>query len=279
MKKLKSTIMIPAYNVEKFVSASLRSALNQTYKGNYEVLVVNDGSTDGTREIIENFAGQTSMVRLINQENLGTSSARNRLLSESKGEILLGLDADDVLHPKALETVIEYFDGFSKIDYIYTNQFEIDESGKILGERKREEIHKFSDKLTYHCHFQGHLKSFRKNSIKNIRFNESLKSAVDWDFFLKLFSHANIFHVPEMLYFYRLNQKGISFAKRDEVIKNSRDLVARYIKKRKLYGGKDFEIVPVNVGKNIYYYDHFIDGESVMDCNHRQVLEKFLRCN
>jgi len=277
MKNLNATIMIPAYNVENFIGESLQSAINQTYKKDYEILVVNDGSTDDTKGIIEWYQKRNPNIRLINQENSGTSKARNKLLSKSNGEILFGLDADDILNSEALEKVISCFNKNPNINHVYTNQSEIDEKGKELRTRKRENIHPFSDELIYHCHFQGHLKSFRKTAIGKNKFNENLKSAVDWDFFLQLYPILNIKHLPEILYDYRMNEKGISFSKRGEVIQNSIDLVTQYVKQRKLYGNKEFEVVPINAGKNIHYYDHIIAGKSTMNPKARNILERYLQ--
>jgi glycosyltransferase involved in cell wall biosynthesis len=276
-EKIKATIMIPAYNAERFISQALKSALEQTCKERYEILVVNDGSTDDTRGIIEFYKKRNPSLRLINQENSGTSSARNKLLAESRGEILFGLDADDELGKLALEKVLSFFSNNSNVGMIYTDQAEMDKRGKKLRERKRSECHIFFEDITYHCHFQGHLKSFRKEVVNGFRFNESLKSAVDWDFFLKLIPNINVKNIPEILYSYRINESGISFTKRSEVIQNSIDIVKKYVSKRNLYRGKDFEVIPINVGENIHYYDHLVDGKSTMKPEAKKVLLDYLK--
>jgi glycosyltransferase involved in cell wall biosynthesis len=276
MKDISATIMIPAYNAEKFIGDSLESAANQTYKENYEILIVNDGSTDDTQGKIEWYYRKYDNIRLITQENQGTSSARNKLLEYSKGKILFGLDADDELHPQALEKIIDIYNRFPQINHIYTDQAEIDEKGEVLRERKRKKIHRFSDELAYNCHFQGHLKSFRKDFIGDQKFDENLKSAVDWDFFLKLHPNMTISHFSEVLYSYRMNQEGISFSKRPQVIQNSVNLIKKYVKERGIYN-KDFEVVPVNVGGGIHYYDHLIDGKSTMNPKAREVLLRYLK--
>ena len=271
-----ATIMIPAYNCEKFIGESLESSINQTYDGNYEILVVNDGSIDDTQGKIEWYKNKSEKIKLINQENQGTSVARNKLLEKSKGEILFGLDSDDVLSLDALDKIIALYNKLPFVNHIYTDQKEIDELGKEIILRRRKKIHQFSKTLSYNCHFQGHLKSFRKNIIGDTRFNETIKSAVDWDFFLNLFPKINILHLSEVLYSYRMNKQGISFTKREQVRVNSKSLAEKYLKKHHVYGKRNFEVVPVKLKDCLTYYDHFIGGESTMNPKARMVLEEYL---
>jgi glycosyltransferase involved in cell wall biosynthesis len=272
----KATIMIPAYNAEKFIDEALESAMNQTYKGDYEILVVNDGSTDDTQGKIEWYQKKDSKIRLINQENGGSSSARNTLLENSRGEILFGLDADDLLNIEALNEIMLIYKNFSNINYIYTNQNEIDESGKEISLRNRENINKFSKTLSYNIHFQGHLKSFRKNAIGEKRFDKNLKSAVDWDFFLNLLPDLNVIHLPKVLYSYRMNENGISFTKREEVRDNSVNLIKKYLDAHDVYRGTEVEILKVKLKESLTYYDHLIDGKLIMKPEARNALERYL---
>jgi glycosyltransferase involved in cell wall biosynthesis len=98
MKPLVS-ILIPAYNAERWIGESLRSAVNQTWP-NKEIIVVNDGSTDRTAEIVERFA---PAVRMITTENRGLSAAVNRAYEASQGDYIQELDADDILAPDKIE--------------------------------------------------------------------------------------------------------------------------------------------------------------------------------
>jgi len=274
--KPEATIMIPAYNVEKFIDKTLESAINQAYKGNYEILVVNDGSIDDTQGKIEWYQKKDQRIRLINQKNKGSSSARNILLENSNGEILFGLDADDLLSVEALKEIMPIYKKFLNINHVYTNQNEIDEQGKELALRNRNNINKFFYGLSYNCHFQGHLKSFRKNAIEEKRFNENLKSAVDWDFFLNLLPDLNVVHLPKTLYSYRMNENGISFTKREEVRDNSVNLIKKYLDAHCVYGGTEVEVSKVKIKESLTYYDHLIDGKSTMKPEARNALERYL---
>jgi glycosyltransferase involved in cell wall biosynthesis len=96
------SIIIPAYNAERFIARTLSSALNQTFK-EIEVIVVNDGSTDKTQSIIENFAVNDSRLRLFNTMNRGVAMARNFGIENARGSYVAFLDADDLWHPTKIE--------------------------------------------------------------------------------------------------------------------------------------------------------------------------------
>src|SRR5690349_16045680 len=93
------SVVIPTYNYGRFIAESVESAIRQTFPP-YEVIVVDDGSTDGTGSIVKRFGEK---VRYIRQENLGVCAARNHGVQVSKGKVIAFLDADDRLEPTALE--------------------------------------------------------------------------------------------------------------------------------------------------------------------------------
>lgn len=101
MKSLIS-IILPAYNVEKYIEAAVTSILNQTYQ-NFEVIIVNDGSTDNTQKICEQLKEKDIRIILINQINLGSGIARNSGLKVSNGEYIYFMDPDDVINSNLLE--------------------------------------------------------------------------------------------------------------------------------------------------------------------------------
>lgn len=98
------SLIMPVYNVEKYLSKALESVQNQTLK-NFELIIVNDGSTDKSIDIIEEFCNKNKNFRLINQENQGPSAARNTGIKESIGEYIGFMDSDDYLEPEFLESL------------------------------------------------------------------------------------------------------------------------------------------------------------------------------
>lgn len=99
------SVIVPVYNVEEYLEECLDSIKYQTHK-NIEVILVNDGSTDGSKEICELYCKNDSRFKLINQVNQGLSEARNVGLQESVGEYIFFVDSDDVIKVDILETLL-----------------------------------------------------------------------------------------------------------------------------------------------------------------------------
>lgn len=105
---VKLSVVIPAYNSENYLPDTVQSLLSQDFK-DFEVIIVNDGSTDGTQAVIDRYCEKYSFIKSITQENGGVSSARNRGLSECGGEYVLFLDADDWYTPSSLGAFVQKF--------------------------------------------------------------------------------------------------------------------------------------------------------------------------
>lgn len=98
------SIIMPAYNTEAYISESIDSVLGQTYS-DWELLIINDGSTDGTGMICKEYSDRDSRIRYFETENRGQGAARNLGIEESKGEYIIFLDSDDTIKPELIETV------------------------------------------------------------------------------------------------------------------------------------------------------------------------------
>ncbi len=116
MKNPLVSVLIAAYNSEKFIDEALQSVWNQTY-GNYEVIVVNDGSTDNTLAALEQWQEK---ITIINKSNGGISSARNAALAVSRGSIIAFLDADDIWLPNKLEEQLRFLEHNPDITVVFS---------------------------------------------------------------------------------------------------------------------------------------------------------------
>ena len=123
------SIIIPVYNVEKYLRKGLDSIINQTYK-NTEIILVNDGSTDISGKICDEYATLDSRITVIHKQNGGVSSARNRGLDIATGEWVLFVDADDTLPNDALNYFAEVV-SINDIDMVLGGYVECDEDGTI----------------------------------------------------------------------------------------------------------------------------------------------------
>ncbi|WP_177199292.1 glycosyltransferase family 2 protein [Clostridium frigidicarnis] len=167
------SIIIPAYNVEKYIGRTLNSAINQTFK-NIEIIVINDGSEDNTHDIIEEYANVDSRIKVIQKENKGVSSARNQGIKSSVGDYLMFLDGDDWVENTAVEEMYSFL---------------INEDGDIL-------VSDFY--LDYGKKIMDYYFEFNDDSIDNIEYIKKIllgqSSGVIWNkmFKRKLFIEHNI---------------------------------------------------------------------------------------
>lgn len=127
------SVVIPAYNAERYIAATLASAVGQTHR-ELEILVVDDGSTDGTVAIVERFMAADGRVRLIRQQNGGVASARNRGIAQAQGSYIAPLDADDLWHPRKLELQLAAMRRSPRIGCVTTWCCSIDVESRILWE-------------------------------------------------------------------------------------------------------------------------------------------------
>lgn len=99
------SVIIPVYNTERYLERCLQSVLQQTY-GNIELICVNDGSTDGSAEVLARYAAKDSRVKVLTQENRGQSAARNAALKIAGGDYVFFVDSDDFIHPQTFEVLL-----------------------------------------------------------------------------------------------------------------------------------------------------------------------------
>ncbi|MFS8130969.1 MAG: glycosyltransferase family 2 protein [Candidatus Dojkabacteria bacterium] len=201
MDKPLVSIITPVYNDGKFLDESLRSSLAQTYP-NFEVIVVNDGSTD---EFTLDYLSKINdpKVKVINKENGGLPSARNAALVEAKGEFFLPLDSDDKIEPTMIEKTIALMTD-EKTAVVYTNQIYFGDENKpmpMLDYNPQEEL------VINHISVCSLIrrKAYEDVKTKNgFGYNENMtKGAEDWDFWINLQELGwdfKVVHEPLFLY-------------------------------------------------------------------------------
>jgi glycosyltransferase involved in cell wall biosynthesis len=131
------TAIVPLYNTRAYLEQALDSALAQHYR-DFEVVVVDDGSTDGSGEIASSYARRfPRRVRLLQQANAGLPAARNTALQAGRGDYFALLDADDVWHPDHLALAMDAFDADPDLGLVHANIRRIDSDGRVLGVPQR----------------------------------------------------------------------------------------------------------------------------------------------
>jgi len=181
----KVSICIPTYNRRNYLAQTLDSVYGQTYP-DYEVVVVDDGSTDGTENMIRD--GGYKNLRYHWQENAGDAAARNKLIHLAQAEFITFIDSDDLLIPDAVERMVETTETQSDKVVVYGPYLRIDQNGNVYGRCKRK---LYSGNITKHL-FQSILvhscgSMFPKKILQQAGgFDTSLPVCSDYDFWLRL---------------------------------------------------------------------------------------------
>lgn len=111
------SVIIPAYNIEDYIGRCLDSVLSQTYK-NLEIIVIDDGSSDRTGEILDDYEKKNHRMKVIHKENGGVSSARNIGIDRANGDYIGFVDGDDRVNPKLFETLVKLINEEMQISHI-----------------------------------------------------------------------------------------------------------------------------------------------------------------
>lgn len=131
MKKVEISIIIPTYNSSKYLEKSIDSVLKQTFK-NYEVFIIDDNSSDDTREILKKYENFKNINLIFNNKKIGAGLSRNKGIKKAKGRFITFLDSDDWWDKEFLEKTIHFIRS-NNYDLVYSNFFWTNEKGKILS--------------------------------------------------------------------------------------------------------------------------------------------------
>ena len=114
---VKFSVIIPVYNSEKYLKECLDSLVNQTFK-DFEIICINDGSTDNSKKLLEEYANKDDRINVYSQENQGVGAARNYGMTLAKGKYINFLDSDDILSANALKSAYEFLEKHAEIDVV-----------------------------------------------------------------------------------------------------------------------------------------------------------------
>ena len=200
------SVIVPCYNYGNYIPEALSSIREQTY-ANWECIIVDDGSTDNSRQVIETFIQNDPRFKLIGVGNSGVSAARNTAVAHSKGAFIFPLDADDKMHPDCLKRCMAEFVKAPDTRLVYP---EVELFG---AENCRWNLPAFDYKtmLKYNMVDNGSLflrKDFDR--VGGYRTN-MIYGLEDWDFFIALLHgcrNEQVIKIKEPLYYYRVNQTG-----------------------------------------------------------------------
>lgn len=217
MNKLIS-IIIPVFNAEKFLGQCLDSILAQTYD-NYEVVIINDGSTDKTGEIIDYYSKNEARIHPYHRNNCGVSSARNFGISVASGEYICFIDADDIISNNYLDILYTAIQKGADSSIAGFKHIDVPQDKEIIVVPQKQEIKNLNDSILDFLDFekpdwQRYLwnRLFKMSVIKkyNIRFREDIFYKEDGVFLVDYLCKSNglVSYSDHIIYYYRQNQNS-----------------------------------------------------------------------
>ena len=230
------SVLVPAYQAERYLEEALRSALAQTVSG-IEVIVIDDGSTDATAAIAERLAASDNRVRLIRQPNRGHPAARNRGLAEARGRWAALLDHDDIWLPTRLERQLAFLERNRDVAVLGTYGWHIGPDGRRtgvfdVGPRSREQFAQLRDEGAT-IYLLGSSTLMDVAVVRGVGgFREDYRAAEDVELWTRVADNHVVLVLPERLVEYRMHGSSISM-QRFFVQKEEQVLIARNAHRRR----------------------------------------------
>lgn len=208
------SIIIPVYNGQYYLEQCLKSIEQQQYQ-NYELIIVDDGSTDSSRDIISRFASSNAKIVTIFQDNSGSQIARNVGLSLAHGAFVAFVDADDFVYPEIYNSLINamilYDADMAFCGYTRDEKYKLIDQGYNVIQGQKNILNAITGLSVIKC--GGYLwnKVYRREILENIRFNEKINLGEDGLFNILLSEKMNrIVGSPNTFYFYRINELSLT---------------------------------------------------------------------
>lgn len=210
--------MIPAYNCEKYVETAIESILSQTYH-DFEIIFINDGSTDNTRNIAEEIARRDPRLRVYTRENRGIVSCLNEGLALASGRYIARMDGDDIAMPDRFQRQVEFLDSHPDHGLVGGQFMLIDPKGRWLRSLERPTSHEdlqeeFFKGITAIIH---PVMMYRRDLALQIGgYSERCLHAEDLDFLFMMSEVSKVANLPHRLLLYRLHHHSVGLTKRHE---------------------------------------------------------------
>jgi peptidoglycan/xylan/chitin deacetylase (PgdA/CDA1 family) len=207
------SVIVPAFNRAETIVATLESLIAQTFK-DWEAIVIDDGSTDSTAEVVEGYASRDQRIRLLKQANAGVSAARNAGLESSRGQWVFFLDADDWVTPDALALLVSAVEGdpdravaIGRSVLVLPNGAEVVEPEPPSGEEMFVE-------MARRCVYSIHTTIQPTELVRAVGgFDTSLVAGEDWDLWQRIArTSPSYVYLPEKIAYYRVRRASASRA-------------------------------------------------------------------
>ena len=206
------------YNERPYLEKAVRSIVDQTFD-DFEFIIVNDGSTDGSKAVLDWFGQNDDRIRLVHQENRGLIASLNRGLDMAQGEYIARMDGDDISHPERFERQVRFLEKNPEIGILGTQADKIDAEGKVLEDWKRylpTDSDAVAWRLLFNVCFCHPTVMMRRPVLENLGgYAEWATGAEDYELFSRAALETHLVNSPRMLLKHRRHDGAISVKKRE----------------------------------------------------------------
>lgn len=205
------SVIMPSYNHAKYLPEAIDSVLNQSF-GNFELIIIDDASVDASKNVISTYKTKDQRIKaFFHEKNMGISYTMNEAISKARGKYIALISSDDMWHENKLESQINILSKNEEI-VLWSDGWVIDSNGNFLdyftkmhdSKNKKRSGNIFEDLLdgNYIC---GQSIIFKKDSLKNLKYDNHLKYLNDYKFMLDLAASNDFYFIPELLIYYRVH--------------------------------------------------------------------------
>lgn len=229
------SVAMPVFNAQRYVEEAAESILGQTF-GDFELIVIDDGSSDGSRDVLRRLARRDRRIHLVEQENAGEAAARNRALALARAELVALHDADDVSLPDRFARQVEYLRDHEDCLVLGTQTLLIDPDGSPVVSTRLP-----LDDATMRQWLLGGLNPIshptvmaRTSAIRAAGYRDGFPPAADYDLWLRLSEEGQLANLPQVLLHYRLHEASMSSRQADLQARNARRALEEACRRRGL---------------------------------------------
>ena len=235
------TIYIPNYNYGKYVKDAIESVLNQTYS-NIELVIIDDGSTDNSREVINEYRSHPK-IKIIYQNNSGLNASNNIAMNVANGKYIMRLDADDFLVNSAVGIMSAILESEPDVGLVFPDYYYVDTSGKIIGEEYRQNFEREVTLFDLPAH--GACTMIRLEYLRNLGgYNETLECQDGYDLWIKFITNYKVTNVNKPLFYYRRHDNNLT-NNEEKLIYTRRKIKEIFVNENKFKLPKCLAIIPV----------------------------------
>lgn len=265
------TVYITSYNYERFIKTAIESLLNQTFQ-DFECIIIDDGSTDNSKKIIETYSNHPK-VKIIFQQNKGLNVTNNIALRVAQGRYIMRLDADDYLDPNALLVMVNTLEKDENLGLVFPDYYMVDVDGNILNLEKR---HSFSNDVTLLDQpAHGAVTMIRRKFLLQLGgYDEQFKCQDGYELWIKFTAKFKVTNINTPLFYYR--QHGTNLTTNENRILNTRaEIKNKFVKNNLKIDGESIAIIPVRGAKydpkNIAFIE--LNNKKILDIKIDTTLE------